>query len=440
MIKMHGAAMLLFVLFFAFATSAMMLAFNQSIFIDLQDYSKLSASKQVYLAAESILEDMTYRHVFDTFLINQNEMLTIGPVKAYGTTTYDTANDVYEINTASTLNNTSRKAQSLLTIGGGSSFNYGLQAGNGGITLANSSQIIGNVYSNGTVEGAGSAKVQGDIVSAGPSGLVKDIRATSSIFANTIDHIITDEDAHYNVQIGSNAQNPVGGVRYTPVTNQPVAPLPIDDAKITEWKDAIVNNGTMIAASDPLCASGTYTIDTSISIGYLKVECNLDIRKTGSGVTVTLTGPVWVQGNLSFTQGPVIRAASSLGRRSVQFIADNPSNRLTSSKIEIRNSTQFYGSGDYRSFVMLLSMNNSAANSGTVKAIDVSQSANGALLVYTNEGLVDIGNGIHLKEVTGYKIKVAQNSTVRYETGLASLLFTSGPGGGYRLTDWQQIR
>ena len=155
---------------------------------------------------------------------------------------------------------------------------------------------------------------------------------------------------------------------------------------------------------------------------------------------MTVNGPVWATGDITFTSGPTIRAAASLGRRSVQFIADKPTDHLNSSKIEIRNSTQFFGSGDYRSYVMLLSMNDSAKNAGSVKAIDVSQSASGAVLVYSNEGLIDIGNGISLKEVTGYKINVAQNSTVQYESGLTSLLFTSGPGGGYRLNDWQQIQ
>lgn len=439
-LRPRGAAMLLFVLFFAFTSSVMMFALNQSIFIDLSDYNRLSGSKQAYLASESIVEDVTYRYVFESFIVSTVESLTLGNVTAYATTTYDSPSDVYEINGQATLNGAVRKAQALLSISGGSSFSYGLQAGTGGITLANNSDIIGNVYSNGPVIGAGSAEVRGDIVSAGPSGLAQDIAATGTIYANTIDGIDAGGDAHYNVQIGSNGQNPVAGTRYTPVTNQPIVNFPISTTTIQEWKDAIIDEGTTIASTDPLCSTGTYTIDTSITIGYLKVECNLDIKKTGSGITVTVDGPVWATGNISFTQGPTIRVDAALGRRSVQFIADNPSNRLTSSRVEVRNSTQFNGSGDARSYIMLLSQNESAALGGTQKAIDVSQSANGSVLVYTDRGLVDIGNGIDLREVTGYKINVAQNSEVIYESGLASLLFTSGPGAGYRLNDWQQMR
>lgn len=168
-----GAAMLLFVLFFAFTSSVMMFALNQSIFVDLSDFSRLAGSKQAYLASESIVEDVVYRRVFDSFSVDDAESLTLGAVTAYATTTYDSPSDVYEVNGQAVAHDAVRKTQALLTISGGSSFSYGLQAGTGGITLANSSRIVGNVYSNGSVIGAGSAEVLGDIVSAGASGLAK---------------------------------------------------------------------------------------------------------------------------------------------------------------------------------------------------------------------------------------------------------------------------
>ncbi len=435
-LRVKGAAMLTFVLFFAFTSSVMMFALNQSIFMDLSDLNQISNSKQAYLSAESAVEDVVYRNVFGTFGVNNSESVTIGGVTAVATTVYDSVADEYLIVGSATKGTSVRKAEAILTISAGSAFNYGLQAGNGGITLSNNSDIYGNVYSNGRVLGAGTATLFGDIISAGPTGRVEDITATGSIFANTIDNIDAGLDAHYNVDVGSSN---VAGTRFTPAPNQPVASLPISTTTVQEWKDAIEDYGTTIAASDPACSSGTYTIDTSMTIGYLKVECNLDIRKTGAGITITVDGPIWVMGNLSFSQGPTINAAASIGRRSVQFIVDNPSNRLTSSRIEVRNSTNFNGSGDARSYVMLLSMNESSSLGGLDKAIDVAQSANGDVLVYSGFGLVDIGNNIDLREVTGYQINVANGSSVTYESGLASLLFTSGPGGGYTLADWRQI-
>lgn len=435
----RGAAMLVFVLFFSFSAGAIIFSLNQSIYSDLRDFNRLTGAKQAFYTSESLLEDMVYRQVFDSFSLNTTETLALGGATAQATTTYISADDEYLTKSTGLFGRVQRHTEAIVSITGGSSFSYGLQAGTGGITLANSADIYGNVYSNGSVIGAGSSEIFGDLVSAGASGLLKDVTATGTVYANTIDRVSAGGDAYYNTQIGTNAQNPVAGTRHTPATNQPVVDFPLSTTTIQDWKDDVVNYGTVITAADPLCASGTYTIDTSVTIGFLKVECNLEIRKTGAGITVTLDGPIWVQGNLSFSQGPTMQVDSALGRRSVQFIVDNPSNRLTSSKISVNQSTDFNGSGDPRSYIMLLSENDSAYNGGTEKAIDVAQSANGSVLVYSGRGLIDIGNGVELTEVTGYKINLAQNADIIYETGLSSLLFTAGPGGGYTVADWRQV-
>lgn len=434
--KKQGAAMIIFVLFFAFTSSALMFALGKSIFADLSDFNRLTQTKQAFLTTDSLTEEVVYRRIFGTFNIDAIESLTLNQITAYSTTTYDSPSDVYTVNSATHLGPVIRKSQAELTVGAGSAFNYGLQAGNGGISLSNNSDIYGNVYSNGTVQGAGSAEVHGEIVSAGPTGLIADISATGTVFADTIDNVTVGGDAHYNTDLGGSS---IAGTIFSPAANQPTTSLPISTTTIQEWKDAINNYGTTITAADPLCSSGTYTIDSDTTIGYLRVECNLDIAKTGPSTVVTLDGPIWVEGNISFTQGPELEVDPSLGRFSVQLIADNPADSLTSSKIEIRNSTNFTGSGDDRSYIMLLSMNESASQGGGEVAISIAQSANGDVLMYAGEGLVDIANNIDLREVTAYQIDVANGSSVTYESGLASVLFTSGPGGSYSINDWQQI-
>ncbi len=429
--------MLTFVLFFAFATSSMMFILGKSVFSDLKHFNHLVDSKRAYMISESLTEDVVYRLVYGIFDLDETEVLTFDGVTAISTSSLDVAADIYSIDTASSIGVVWRKSYVELAIGSGSSFNYGLQAGNGGIHVANSASIIGNVYANGPVTGAGSATIYGDVVSAGPAGYINDIYATGTVYANTIEDIEADGDAYYETALGSNT---ISGTSYATSSNLATTSFPISTTTIQEWKDAVADYGTVIASTDPACSSGTYTIDTSLTIGYLKVECNLDIRKTGPSTVITLDGPIWVEGDLSFTQGPDIEVDSSLGRRSVQFIVDNESDRLTSSRVEIRNSTNFTGSGDYRSYIMLLSMNESAESSGSEIAIDVSQSANGAVVAYAPSGLIEIGNGIDLREITGYQINIAQNTDVIYEEGLASLLFTSGPGGEYILDEWRQGR
>jgi hypothetical protein len=433
-LRQRGAAMLLFVLFFTFASTVMMIGLNQSIFTDMSDFNQLIRSKQAYLASESIVEDMTYRTITNQSL-NSTESLTLGSVTSYATSTYDSALDQYNIVGSSNFQSVVRKSQATLSVANGTTFFYGMQTGTGGVDLENTAQVIGNLYSNGPVTSKNTPQVQGNVVSAGATGRVEDLTMTGSVWANTIDHISAGGSAYYNVQVGTNAQNPVSGTRYTPSANLPAASFPISTTTIQEWKDDINNTGAVIASTDALCSSGTYTINTSISIGNVRIDCDVDIKSTA---IVTLTGPIWIQGNLDFTNTVVINAHSSMGRKSVPIIADKPTNRITSSKIDLQNSATFNGSGDSRSYILLLSMNNSSSLGGSEVAISLKNTVNGDLLVYAADGMVDIQNSISLKEVTAHKVKIRNSAQVIYETGLADIVFEAGPGGAYSLEDWRQ--
>jgi hypothetical protein len=381
------------------------------------------------------VEDMTYRTITNQTL-NSTEALTIGGVTAYATSTYDSALDQYDIVGSSNFQSVIRKSQATLTVANGTTFFYGMQTGTGGVVLENTAKVIGNLYSNGSVTAKNTPQVQGNVVSAGATGLVKDLPITGSVWANTIDHVTVGGSAYYNVQVGTNAQNPVSGTRNTPSANLPAASFPISTTTIQEWKDDINNTGTVIAASDALCSSGTYTINTSISLGNVRIDCNVDIRSTA---TVTLTGPIWIQGNLNFSNTVVIQAHASLGRKSLPVIVDKPTNRTTSSKISMMNSVTFNGSGDARSYILLLSMNRSSSLGGSEVAISLQNTVNGDLLVYAADGMVDIQNSISLKEVTAHKVKIRNSAQVIYETGLADIVFEAGPGGAYALEDWRQV-
>jgi hypothetical protein len=85
-------------------------------------------------------------------------------------------------------------------------------------------------------------------------------------------------------------------------------------------------------------------------------------------------------------------------------------------------------------------MNNDAENSGSATAIDLAQSANGKVLVYAPHGRVAMGNSISLKEVTAHQIDINNGAQVIYESGLMSLLFTGGAGGGFSIADWREIQ
>ncbi|HUQ30312.1 MAG TPA: hypothetical protein VM103_02205 [Candidatus Paceibacterota bacterium] len=309
------------------------------------------------------------------------------------------------------------------------SFHYGVQAGTGGFELFNSSKITGNVFASGPVIGHSSNLIYGDVISSGAGGLVYGVHATSSIYAHTIGNAsgatIADRDAYYYG--ASTVNTTVSGTRHPGSADQSPADLPISDAQISEWESDAAAGGT-ISSCD---ASGNYTITSSMSLGPKKIACNLVIKSSSS--ILTITGPLWVTGNVTTQTGPTIKMDASLGSQNVAIIADNPSNPTGSGIITVGQSTIFQGSGSPGSFVFLISQNTSAENGGSTVAVNMSQGAS-ALVAYAAHGLVSLSQSVSVKEVTGYKISLTQSANVVYDTGLPSTVFESGPGASWTFT------
>jgi hypothetical protein len=429
-----GAALLLFVVLFLATSLSLVLSIGRGVYDDVAMYKVLESGKESFYGAESGVEDAILRHKEgDDY--SDTENFTFKNVAVSITRTIIT--DYYQIIAEGNQRGAVRKSYVELVVGDGATFSFGLQSGNGGITMSNNSKVRGNVFSNGTVVGQGSATVYGDIITTEATGLVDSIHATGSVYAHTIDNSTIDMDAHY-FDPSTITATIVAGTQYPGSADQAAVSMPIPDSLIDEWKTTIETTGTIIASTSPQCSSGTYTIDTTTTIGNVKIECNVDMKKQGASTVITITGPIWVEGNLSFSQGPSIVASSSLRSRSVQLIADDESDRLTSSKITVNQSTVF-SSGSAASYVLLLSNNNSAETGGTEKAVNLAQSVNGKVLVYAGHGLVDMGNSISLKEVTAYQISISNGTEIIYESGLANLLFTAGPGGGFTISSWKEV-
>lgn len=303
------------------------------------------------------------------------------------------------------------------------SFHYGIQSGNGGFRMENLSNVTGNVFSGGSVVGTSQNDIFGDVISSGASGLVYGIHATSSVYAHTIgnssENTIIDKDAYYAT---TKTNTTVTGTSYPGSADQPVVPLPISDAQIGEWEAAAA------AVPPATCSNGEYHISSgSVSIGPLKVPCDLTISNSA---IVTITGHLWVTGNIVVQNSAVVKMDAALGANNVAIIADNPSNRLTSSTIKVKNTATFQDSGTPGSFVFLISQNNSAENGGDEEAFELSNSAS-ALVAYAAHGLIPLTNTVSLKEVTAYKIHLANSASVSYDSGLPNAVFTSGPGGSW---------
>ncbi|RJQ30799.1 hypothetical protein C4572_03490 [Candidatus Parcubacteria bacterium] len=419
----HGQAVLAAVMFFTFISAITLSGIYTVSYQEAKTSRNLVASKKSLFLAEAGLEDTVYR-IIKSKNYDPIETLTLDGDTA--TTSVSANGELTEVTSVGEASKLIRKGKAVIEESlEGVSFFYGMQTGEGGVEMSNSSQVEGNVFSNGPIIGHNSNLVKGDVISAGPNGLADGINATSSVYAHTIRNSDIDKDAYYQSISGSS----VGGNPYPGSPDQATSSLPISDEKIEEWKSEALAGGTH---SSPC----PYTISGTVSIGPKKINCNLYI--TGSAV-VTLNGPLWVSGNIDFSNSADIRINPSLGNKSVAIIADNPTNRTTSSRVFITNSVEFFGTGGDKSYILLVSQNNSAELGGGYSAIDVSQSATGDILLYAGHGMIYLSNSVSVKEASAYKISLANSANIIYKTGLANLLFTSGPSGGYSIGSWKEI-
>ena len=431
-----GQAMLLATIFFLFIILTLVFGLVVPVVNHVKQVSLSNNSKQSFILAESGLEDILYR-------LENNKNVPSGNITIAlngATSTYNVVDSVggKTVSATATTSKAVRKSQMSLVLGTGVSFHFGIQSGNGGFTLANSSAIVGNAFSTGPITGSGNY-IYGDTVSALSSGLVTGIHATGTVYAHTINTSTIDKDAYYQ----NISNTTVSGANCTSNSHchpgspdQPSVDLPISDDQINEWESDAAAGGTMDSSFCDSFSSNTCTITSSKTIGPIKIPFNLTI-KNNSGI-VTMAGPVWVVGNISTQTGSTIKVASSLGNQNVAFIADDPSNPATSGKVDIGQSTQFFGSGDPHSFVFMISQNNSAEQGGSNMAISMGQGSS-ALVGYASHGLITLSQSVNIKEATAYKISLSQSARVTYDTGLPNLLFESGPGGTYSILNWGEI-
>jgi hypothetical protein len=428
----QGQVMLAVTIFFLAFSLALMLGFAEPVLRSTKSVGDLRFSAQSYYASESLAGDLAYRYITGKDVIS-GETLTLGDAAATSTVTPVLGG--VELRATGTAANFWRASKISLEIGDGIAFRYASQAGPGGFDLQNTSSITGNVFSEGPVKGTGSNMIRGDVISSGPSGLVYGIHATSSAYAHSIGHssqpTTIDKNAYYATSITNTT---VTGTQYPNSNDQPIAALPISDAQIAEWEAAAEAGGTITTCD----ASGNYEINnTTVTLGPKKIACNLVIK--GNNAVVTITGHLWVTGNITTQTGPTIKMDPALGSTNVAIVADNPSDTAGSGIIDINQNTIFQNSGTAGSFVFMISQNNSAESGGSTSALNLNQGAS-AMVAYAAHGIVTLAQSVSVKEVTAYKVVLQNSANVVYDTGLPSTMFDSGPSGGYSITSWVEQR
>lgn len=133
-----------------------------NIVISRRQMSKnLVYSAQSYYSAESGLEDSLMRVLNAYDYVASNSFSLDGALMEESITQ---SGDVTTIESDANYLSNERKVRTYLTITeDGIAFHYGVQVGRGGLTMGNTSQIIGNVYSDGTITGNPGTEITGDV-------------------------------------------------------------------------------------------------------------------------------------------------------------------------------------------------------------------------------------------------------------------------------------
>jgi len=225
--------------------------------------------------------------------------------------------------------------------------------------------------------------------------------------ANTILDSDIGGDAYYQTLTNST----VGGTTHSGSADPGPIDMPLSDALIAQWTSEADAGGTI---------TGDVTYDgTSNTLGPKKISGNLTITNNAS---LTLNGSLHVVGDLSLSNNAVVSLASGYGANTGIIIVDG--------KVTIGNNVTFYGSGTAGSYVMVLTTNTSLDTASPAMSL-ANNSANS--IFYASNGMISIAQNATLKEVTAFKMNLENNAAVQYESGLANVNFTSGPGGGWVL-------
>lgn len=465
-----GQAIMTVVFFMLFFGGIGVLAFSYLALNRSRDSREILNSEKSYYLAEAGTEDVIYRMNNGKSHSPIEELVLDGFTATTTTTIVGTRREVVTL--ASTQQNF-RKIKSVLETGSGTSFIYGIQVGRGGFLMENDTKLNGSVYTAGNIILKNSAKITGDALvastsfiygaysgqpndplimgnarahridnakilkNATSSTVIAKSNVASSTYADIISGTTIGKDAYYQTSI---ATSTVTGASY-PGTPAPVdlveLDFPISDQKIADW-EAVADDNLYTGPCPYVIEDDVPPTNDGIPptyLGPLKINCDFTVQNDG---VLILQGPVWVAGNIDIKNDAVVKLDPSYGTNSEVLIADNPSDRLISSKAIVQNNAQLLGSGTGGSYLALISQNNSAETGGSEVAIEL-QNNQAASIFYASHGKILIQNNGALKEITAYLIHMINNAVLTYESGLSDIVFSAGPQGGYEIEEWREI-
>ncbi len=420
--RKDGQAALAAVLAGLFISFSIGVAISTISFLNIQRMQNAVQRSQSYYAAEGAMEDALLRVIIGqlSYQAGVSKSLAVGSSTASTTISY--SENTLEIQSDGSRQSAKRKVKaSLVPAPGGTSFSYGAQVGDGGVLLDNNAIVEGNLYSNGSVIINGTnTEIRGDVFVAGATNKIDGAEITVDAHANRIEDSVIGGDAYYQSIFNTS----VGGNLYPGSEDPEPGVMPISQSQIDEWKSIASAGGTI---------SGDYDLsgNNTATLGPVKINGDLNIQNTA---VLTMSGTIWVAGNVNLKNSGAIQLASSYGNKSGVMVVDGV--------VTIENSFVLCGSEGFNgstcnsprnSYFLMLSVNSgdpAILMKGTATLNGVLYAANGTLAMENNG---------HIKSGTAYRLHLKNNAVITFETGLINLNFTQGPGGTWVIQTWKEI-
>jgi len=162
----------------------------------------------------------------------------------------------------------------------------------------------------------------------------------------------------------------------------------------------------------------------SAQLGPKKIQGNLTIN---SNASLTINGPIYVTGNFAMNSNAKLSLNQSFGSKGTVIIVDG-------TVIISSNAIIYPTSASPKGYIMIVTTNTST------NATEINSNSAGGIFYALNGGIQINSNG-HAVCVVGKQLTLNSNATLDYDIGLASSVFTSGPGGSWvaQPETWKEI-
>ncbi len=394
-------------------------------------------SNNAYFSAEAGLEDAFYRLNRGKQIGSSVTMTLDGSTVS---TTITAVGNQRTIKSDGSNNGAVRSAQMVIFADPGASFSFALQAGSDGLSMGNNASIDGNVYSNGSINGANGTFITGWARVAGAANKIKDMEVYGNAYAHTLDDVKTRGDAYYQ-SIDAYSLNWVnnydGGTAYPGSVDPPDQAFPITDEQIAAWKE-IASTSRKTA-----CSSSPYRPAAS-EIMWGLYECNVNIA---GATTLYFKHPVWVKGSITIGQNVNWHIdPSAVGTSAVVIASGDTASSTSIGTIGTGNNFHTCGAAGYNSTTNKCNAANGSypifitTNSGTIPTpIALGQNPVGGAF-FAPYGRFHTGNNIEVNAIAAKNLALTQNASIKYETGLAFVDFPTSVGGAWIISSWQEVQ